>query len=416
MAIQEYRNEFRFHFPNEHRPAGRFARSTPLTAVLQGRGAAFMPINGWERTEYYKPKPDFTTALSFRFDEAFPIVAQEVKAVQSAVGMSEINGFTRIEITGRARHDFLDRLFCTALTRKEGRVQLGYMLTPSGMLCSEATLAHLAPSDRGGARVWYGSAAAAQIHDMEWLLAHRRPGEDVHFQDLTNAQTILLLAGPKARAVLSQVSRGDWSAAAFPWLSVRECFVGIAPATVMSVSYSGELAYEIHLPNASLLAAYHALYEAGQAHGLRLFGARAVESMRMEKGFAHWKSELITEYDPFEGGLSRFVCLKKDFIGKEAVLRRHARGATRQRVMLQLACSHAPAAEGASVMEGAQVVGTITSGAWGHRTSLNLAQAYVDPSHSAEGTSMAVDVLGETIPCQVVPLSPYDPSMRLPRG
>src|SRR5690606_11397594 len=117
----------------------------------------------------------------------------------------------------------------------------------------------------------------------------------------------LVLAGPRSRAVLSQAARGDWSATALPWLGLRECHVGIAPATVMAISFSGELAYEIHVPNAMAQAAWLALRAAGAGQGLRLFGARAVDSMRLEKGHLHWKADLVTEYDPDESGVGRFV-------------------------------------------------------------------------------------------------------------
>ena len=150
--------------------------------------------------------------------------------------------------------------------------------------------------------MWYGSAAASEFHDMDWLVQHLKDDEDASIKSLTNDQTILLLAGPKAREVLSKCSREDWSKESFPWLSVRECFIGFSPATVMSVSFSGELAYEVHVPNESLYAAYLALTEAGEEFGIKLFGSRAVESMRMEKGFLGWKSDLITEFDPFETG------------------------------------------------------------------------------------------------------------------
>jgi len=219
-----------------------------------------------------------------------------------------------------------------------------------------------------------------------------------------------VLAGPKSRAVLSACSRGDWSAAAFPWLSVRECFIGFAPATVMGVSFSGELAYEIHVPNASLYAAYLALRKAGAAFGMTLFGARAVDSMRMEKGFLHWKADLLTEFDPFETGLDRFVKLKKgEFIGKDALVKRHAAGPQRKLVTLKLDATHAPARGGASLMRGKTVVGTVTSADWGHRTGLNLAYAFVQPDLAAVGTLLTLDMYGDLIAAEVITPSPYDP-------
>jgi dimethylglycine dehydrogenase len=416
-AIEDYQNEFRFHFPHEHRPAGRPAKTTPLTPVLAAMGAEFTTVNGWERVDYIKPAPDFHPNLTFRFDTAQPVIAAEVAHVAEHVGLSEVNGFNRIEITGADAHDFLDRMICGAVTRKPGRVGLGYLLNHHGMLKSEATIANLPAGPRGPARVWYGSAAASELHDMDWLRAHIRAGEDVHLRSLTNEQTILVLAGPRARDVLASAARGDWSAAAFKWLDARECFVGIAPATVMAVSFSGELAYEIHVPNASLYAAWLALRAAGEPHGLRLFGARAVDSMRLEKGFLHWKADILTEFDPFETGLARFVKMDKgDFIGRDALARRRADGPRRQLVTLSVDCTHAPARPGASVMQGDQVVGTVTSGDWGHRTGLNLAYAFVTPDLAAPETRVTIDILGDIIPATVIPPSPYDPAMTRPRA
>ncbi len=409
-AVEDYRNEFRFRFPHEHRPAGRPAKTTPLTQVLAAEGAAFTVVNGWERIEYLKPSPDFRPSLSFDFDEAFDLVAAEVKNVRDNVGLCEVSGFNRFEIAGDDRHAFLERMFCGKVARREGLVGLGYLLNHQGMIKGEATVASLPATDRGPARAWYGSAAASEFHDMDWLIHHLRPDEDVQIRSLTNDQTVLVLAGPRARDVISSCARGDWSRDAFPWRSVRECCIGFAPATVMGISFSGELAYEIHVPNASLHAAYLALRDAGEEFGLELFGARAVESMRMEKGFLHWKAELITEYDPYETSLDRFVRLDKcAFIGKEALSVRRARGPRRKLVTLRIHATHAPAHAGSSLMDGRTVVGTVTSGDWGHRVDMNLARAFVEPAMAGVGSSMRLDLCGEMVGAEVIPCSPYDP-------
>ena len=410
-AVEDYRNEFRFHFPHEHRPAGRPMKTTPLTALLVAEGAEMGIVNGWERIDYVKPAPDFAETLGFRFNEVQAVVAAEVGAVATGVGLTEVSGFNRFELTGADVHGFLDRMVCGAVPCRPGRVGLAYLLNDHGMLKAEATLANIPASDRGPDRVWYGSAAAAAYHDMDWLTAHLRPDEDVRIRSLTNAQTILVLAGPKARDVLSAAARGDWTRDAFPWLSVREAHVGIAPATVLGVSFSGELAYEIHIPNESLHAAYAALRRAGAPHGLRLFGSRAIESMRLEKGFLHWKAEILTEFDPFETGLDRFVRLQKpDFVGKPALLDRTEAGPRRRLVTLAVDCEDAPAQPGASVRSGAEIVGTVTSGDWGHRTGLNLAYAFVAPTAAATGTPLAVDILGRPEAAAVIDPSPYDPA------
>ena len=409
-SIEDYQNEFRFHFPHEHRPAGRPAKTTPLTPILAAEGAEFTVVNGWERVDYIKPSPDFHPSLSFHFDEAFDVVASEVRNVQENVGLCEVNGFNRFEITGADRHAFLDRMFCGNVTKRDGRVGLGYMLNHHGMVKGEATVANLPASDRGPERIWFGSAAAAEYHDMDWLQMHLRDGEDVQINSLTNDQTILVLAGPNARDVLSVVSREDWSKENFSWLSVREAFIGFAPATVLGVSFSGELAYEIHVPNASLYAAYLALRDAGKTHGMKLFGARAVDSMRLEKGFMHWKADLITEFDPFETSLDRFVKMDKgDFVGKEALMKRQAEGLRKKLVTLKVDAIHAPAHAGDSLMLDGNVVGTVTSGDWGHRVGLNLAYAFVDPALADMGSTMHLDLLGELVAVEVISPSPYDP-------
>uniref|UniRef100_UPI00140A4364 glycine cleavage T C-terminal barrel domain-containing protein n=1 Tax=Cochlodiniinecator piscidefendens TaxID=2715756 RepID=UPI00140A4364 len=416
-AIEDYQNEFRFHFPHEHRPAGRPAKTTPLTPIMAAEGAEFTVVNGWERVDYIKPHADFHPSLGFHFDETFDLVKAEVLNVRDNVGLCEVNGFNRFEITGVDRHSFLDRMFCGAVTKRDGRVGLGYLLNHHGMVKGEATVANIPASDRGPDRVWYGSAAASEFHDMDWLTQHVRADEDVKIESLTNDQTILVLAGPQARAVLSACARGDWSKEAFAWLSVRECFIGFSPATVMSVSFSGELAYEIHVPNASLYGAYLALREAGKSHELKLFGARAVDSMRIEKGFLHWKADLLTEFDPFETGLDRFVKRDKaDFIGKDALTQRVKNGKQKQLVTLEIDDTTAPAHPGASILMNDTVIGTVTSGDWGHRTNKNLAYAFIDPLYSNIGTTAQILSMGAHKNCTVVNQTNYDPNMTYPRN
>jgi dimethylglycine dehydrogenase len=407
-AIEDYQNEFRFHLPHEHRPAGRPMKTTPLTPILAAANAEFGVVNGWERVAYIKPTPDFHETHGFKFNETFDVVANEIKTVQTGVGLTEVNGFNRFEIAGDGAKEWLDTMFCGSVKRKSGRVALGYMLNHFGNIKGEATLAYL---DDG--KIWYGSAAASEYHDMDWLNKHLPKDGSVSIKSLTNEHTILVIAGPKSRDVLSAVSREDWSPEAFPWLSVRRAFIGIAPAVVMSVSFSGELAYEIHVPNAQLYSAYLALMNAGKEHGIKLFGSRAVESMRMEKGYRHWKADLITEFTPYESNLSRFVKMDKpDFIGKSAL---QASTPKQAFVNLVLDCTHAPAHGGDSIVADGKVVGTISSADWGHRVGKNIAMGFLDPAYASIGTKLIVEVIGEPIAAEVVEDCLYDPENLLVR-
>ena len=149
---------------------------------MANANAEFTVINGWERVEYIKSSKDFHPSLSFHFDEAFDVVANEVKNIQNNVGLTEVNGFNRFEITGLDANSFIDRMFCGNVTHKTGRVGLGYLLNEFGMIKSEATISNIPSSDRGPKRMWYGSAAASEFHDMDWLKQHLGDDEDVELK------------------------------------------------------------------------------------------------------------------------------------------------------------------------------------------------------------------------------------------
>lgn len=401
-AIEDYQNEFRFHMPHEHRPAGRLAKVTPLYGTLKSVGAEFASVNGWERTDYIKPSDEFEEEHSFHFNNTFDVVGNEVALVQNGVGLCEVNGFNRFEITGEGAHEWLDELMCSRVPKKSGKVGLTYFLNDHGMVKGEATIANLEDG-----RIWYGSAAAAEYHDMDWLTEHLPENNSIQIKSLTNDYTILVLAGPKSRDVLSKAApRDDVSSEAFPWLSVKKIYIGQVPVIAMSVSFSGELAYELHIPNASLLLVHDILMAAGEADNIGYFGLRAVESMRLEKGYLHWKADIITEYNPLETGLDRFVKMDKNFIGKSALEGMVAGGPRRKLVSLELDSKTTPAHSGDSILQNGKVVGTVTSTGWGYRVGKNLAYAFVD-TDANEGLSALV--LGIEIGATIVEKALYDP-------
>ncbi|MEM7224291.1 MAG: FAD-dependent oxidoreductase [Pseudomonadota bacterium] len=404
-AIEDYQNEFRFHMPHEHRPAGRPAKTTALYPQLKEAGAEFGVVNGWERATFFKPAPEFQETHSFRMPNWHSVVAEEVKAVQERVGLMEVSGFNRFEITGSGVHDWLDAIVCSRVPRKIGKVALTYLLNEQGCIKGEATLANLATD-----RIWYGSAAAAEYHDMDWLSERLPDDGSIRIESLTNLFTTLVVAGPRSREVLAAAApRTDWSKSAFPWLSVRSCFIGQVEAIAMSVSFSGELAWELHIPNEQLIPAYQALRQAGETFGVSPFGLYATDSMRLEKGYRHWKGDLITEYDPFESGLDRFVQMDKDFVGKAALEQRIAQGPRCAFVTMTLDTDQAIAQPGDSVVDGDKVIGTVTSAAWGHRVGKNLAMAFVEPAYGETGTRLAVEMLGERFPATTCQDCLYDP-------
>ncbi len=403
-AIEDYQNEFHYHLPHEHRPAARLARTTPLYPVLDRMNAAWGVVAGWERALFFKPKADFVDEHGYRFSETEEVVAQEIAHLREKVSIMEVSGFNRYEIAGPGVEDFLDRMICGRLPTEVGKVSLCYLLTEKGNVLSEATLVKLGPE-----RYWWGSAAAAEWHDRDWL--RRFMPDTVGLREMAGTHTILVVAGPRSRALLQSVSpRRDWSAPSFPWLRAKPMFIGHAEVVAMSVSFSGELAYELHVPNEQLYLVWQLLHEAGRDFDLGHFGLYATESMRLEKGFLHWKADLIYEHNPYEAGLERFVKLDKgDFVGRDALLAQVERGPRKLLVSLVVDCDVGPAHGGDPVFAGAAQVGTVTSGGYGHRVGENLAYAYVDPEHSAIDCALELGILGERYPARVVTPQRYDP-------
>jgi len=411
-AIEDYQNEFRFHMPHEYRPAGRPMKTTPLTDTLQTMGAEFGTVNGWERAVYFKPSDDFKEQHSFRFSNSFDIVAKEVEAVQNDAGIMEVSGFNRYEISGENVHDWLDGIMCSRVPRKIGKVGLTYFLNHQGNVKGEATIANV-----GDGKVWYGSAAAAEYHDMDWLIEHLPDDGSIKIESLTNNYTILVVAGPKSRDVMQRAApRTDWSKEAFAWLSVKKVYIGNAEAMAMSVSFSGELAWELHIPNEQLKLAFDKLWEAGMGFNLKPFGLLATESMRIEKGYRHWKSDLICEFNPFESKLERFVKMEKEFVGREALVAMQAGEPRRIFVSIEIDTDEAPAHSGDSIVYNGKIIGTITSAAWGHRVGKNLAMGFVDPEHAQIGSGFEVEAIGKAFAASVCEPCLYDKTNELVRS
>ena len=410
-AIEDYQREFHYHLPHEHRPASRLARTTPLYAVLDQFNCEWGTVNGWERTLFFKPEASFVDEHSYRYTPTKNIVAKEVEGICNGVGIMEISGFNRFEIKGPGATEFLNQMICGVMPKATGKVNLCYLLNEHGNVLTEATIAKL-----GEDHYWYGSAAGAEWHDRDWL-AHYMP-PTVTLTEMVATHTTLVVAGPQSRNLLQSVSpRCDWSKQAFSWMQVQDMFIGHAEVTAMTVSFSGELAYELHVPNERLYLVYKTLQSAGKAFKLQNFGLYATESMRVEKGYRHWKADLIYEHNPIESALERFVNLDKDdFIGKQGLLKQLESGHRKLFVSMVVDCNIASAHGGNAIFSGNQQVGSVTSGDYGHRTNKNIAFAFVNPDMANKGQQVEIEILGTRYPAIVVHPCLYDPENALVRS
>jgi dimethylglycine dehydrogenase len=407
-TAQFYARRFVMAYPNEELPAGRPLRTTPCHDILLAAGARYTVNWGLEVPLYFAPGPDFVETEALGRSNAEPIVAREVEAVRTAAGAFEIAQYARYEVTGPGAPAWLDHLLAARLPGV-GRIRLAPMLGPAGRLMGDLTVTRLAEH-----RFWLTGSYYLQDWHLRWFRS-RLPAHGVTLGNLTDGHMGFSVSGPASRSILEALTGDDVSGAALPFLAVRTMHVGGSEAIVGRISLTGELGYEIVVPVDRHRGLFHSLEEAGRPHGLRQIGDRAVDSLRLEKGYGIWSAEFRQDVTPAMSGLDRFVAFDKgDFIGRDAALREREHGPARRLVLLAVDAADADAAKDDGVWLDGRLVGMVTSGAYGHHVGLSLALAYVDAEvadaeTAAAGPALTVYVVGEARPARLLPEIPYDP-------
>jgi dimethylglycine dehydrogenase len=404
---ESYTNVYTIHYPDEERPAGRPLRMAPCYDRMKALGAVFGQKFGWERPNWFAPAgvPQ-EDHWSFRRSRWFEHVGNECRNVAANVGLLDMTAFAKARVSGPGAEAFLDRLVANRLPQKIGRVNLCHALNTRGGVHSEFTVMREVEDS-----FYLVSAGAWQRLDHDWLEKHLPDDGSVRFDNLTNAVGVLVVAGPKARALLQRASEADFANAAFPWLTGQEIMVGLAPTRALRVNFVGELGWELHHPIEYQNHIFDALMAAGTDLGLKPFGIRAMDSLRVEKSYRLIGTELSIEYAAYESGLERFVHRDKgDFIGRDALLRWRERGFSNQFVTLEVqGVTDADAPGNNPIYADGQLVGRATGGNYGFRVDKSLALAMVRPELAAPGTELSMDILGTRHRVTVIPESPYDP-------
>lgn len=404
---ETYANVFTVHYPDEERPAARPLRTAPCYDRMKALGAVFGQKFGWERPNWFAPQgvPQ-QDHWSFRRSRWFEHVGEECRNVTENVGLLDLSAFAKCRISGPGAEAFLDGLVANRLPKAVGRLVLAHALAPAGGVHSEFTIL------REGAESFYlVSAAAYQRLDHDWLHRHMPADGSVRYENLTNALGVLVLAGPKARTLLERVSSDDFSNDGFKWLTAREVTIGMAPCRAMRVNFVGELGWELHHPIEYQNHIFDALWEAGQDLGLKPFGIRAMDSLRVEKSYRMPGAELSIEYAALESGLHRFVHPNKgEFVGRDGLARWQSRGFSNHYVTLEVdGVTDADPVGNNPVMRNGSLVGRVTSGNYGFRLGKTLALAMVQPELAEPGTALVLDILGTRHDAVIVPESPFDP-------
>jgi len=406
-AIEVYQNEYAPAYPNEEREAGRPLKTSSLYASLKAKGAHFGARGGWERAIFFDPEDRVTDhTLSFRRRRSWwSAIAAEVQAVRERVGVADLPGFSKFEVSGAGAETFLDSVTCSRLPQL-GRVGLAYALTDRGRILSEFTIARIAPD-----RFYLIAAAAAEWHDLDVLRTNLPIGGSVQIANRSDEIGTLVVAGPRSRELLGHVTAADLSNTAFPWLAARTIDVLEHSVLALRINYVGELGWELHAPMERLPEIYDALTAAGPNYGLRDFGLYAMDSLRLDKCYRGWKTDLETGYTPYEASLDRFVSLQKPaFVGREAVIGEARRGAAQRFTPLTLDDDgDADAPSCAPVMFRGRNVGLVTSGGWSFTLSKSVALAYVRSDLASPGTKLEIEIFGERRAATVGREPLYDP-------
>ncbi|MEM7224981.1 MAG: FAD-dependent oxidoreductase [Pseudomonadota bacterium] len=394
-------NQFAIHYPYEERPAGRPGRTTAVHERLDDLGASFGFVYGWERPNWFAAEGESRDGhLTFGRANWFERVAEECARVRDAVGLADLSVFAKFEIAGPDAEAFLEGLGANRPPRRQGGIGLIHVLTPNGGVLAEFTVTRVAED-----RYYLTTAAAARDLCRDLLRERSAKHGALEIRDTTEETAVLGLRGPSARDVLGGLTNEDLG---FPWLTARTIEIAGLEVRALRVSYVGELGWEFHLPMNQQARLFDRLMDAGQPHGIGPFGAYAMNALRLEKGYRAWGADLTTERTPLEAGLGYLVKTEgRDFIGRDALLRRAAEDQGWHMELLALDDEGPDPFNSHSILIGDKAVGMVTSGAFCPRVGQRLALGYL--KDAPEGAPLTVEVLGQAIPARVLKRPPYDP-------
>ena len=408
---ENYQRRFAVSYPNEELPAGRGLVTTPAYGIWAARNAVFGAGYGLEHVNWFAPagEPAFEEP-SFRRSNAFEPVGEECRAVREAVGINEIHNFGKYLVEGPDAEAWLSRLMANRMPR-EGRIVLTPMLSPKGRLVGDFTVARLSAE-----RFQLTASHAAQAFHMRWFESHLPP-DGVSVRNVSLDRIGFQIAGPRARDVLAAATSADVSNRALRFLDAREIEVGLVPALVCRISYTGDLGYEIYVDAEHQVALWQALAAAGEAHGMRPFGMRAMMSLRLEKSFGAWMREYRPEYTAAETGLDRFVDLRKnDFIGRDAAMRERDAPPGRRLCTFVVDADDADVWADEPIFSAEKVVGFATSGGYAHYSAKSVALGFVPVELISPDAEFTIEILGERRAATLVGEPVLDPRGERMRG
>jgi 4-methylaminobutanoate oxidase (formaldehyde-forming) len=409
-AFENYATYYDIHYPNEERQSGRPLRLSPTYPRLVELDCAFGEKSGWERPNWFESNAAAGDPLlrprGWAGMHWSPAIGAEALATRQAAALFDETSFSKIEIAGPGALAFLQHLCDNEMDRAVGRVTYTQMLNRRGGIECDFTVTRL-----GEDRFWIVTGTAFGNHDLGWIRSHAPRDGSVQLRDLTAARACLGIWGPAARDIVASLTDEDVSNAAFPYMTAREISVGNVPVLALRVTYVGELGWELYCPTEYGLALWDTLWQAGKAHGLVAGGYRAIDSLRLEKGYRVWSSDITPEDTPYQAGLGFAVRLNKagGFIGQEALAEAGAEPDRRLCCVtldepLMVALGNEP------MRVGGDVVGRVTSGGYGYAVRQSIAYGYLPSACAEPGQRLEVEIAGTWVGGQVAAEPLYDPA------
>ena len=409
-TLEVYSTYYDVKYPGHERQAGRPLRLSPTYERLRELGAAFGEKSGWERANWFEPNAS-------RGNESLrprgwagrlwsPAIGAEHRACREAVALFDESSFAKLDVLGPGAAGFLELLCDNRVARDVGVVTYTQMLNSRGGIECDFTVTRLA-EDRF--RIVTGTAFGQ--HDAAWIRAHAPEDGSVVVEDVTSRFACLGLWGPRARDLLQPLTDEDLGNGAFPYMRARELSIGVVPCLAVRVTYVGELGWELYCPAEFGRRLWDTIWEEGEEHGLVAGGYKAIDSLRLEKGYRVWGADVTPDESPFEAGLGFAVKLDKgDFVGRDALLAAQERPLERKLACLVLDDPRSVALGSEPVRIDGKIHGRVTSGGFGYSVERSIAYAYVPAEAADPGQAVEVEIFGEWVAGQVAEEPLWDPT------
>ena len=403
-SVDEYTRQYTTPFPGEEIRVARKIKTTPIYNKLKEQGAIFIDNYGWEKPKWFS-KNNEKEHYSYRRNNSFSFVKTECENVQNNVGILDLSTFSKYEISGKNSEEFLERLCANRIPKKDGSIVLTHMLNEKGRIQSELTITRFSNNN-----FYVLSSTTSELRDLDWFLQHKKEGEDVSIKNITNDYGVLVLAGPKSREVLSDLTNEDFSNKNFPWLKAKVIKIAGIEIKALRINYIGELGWELHHSFKDMDNLYDLLMSKGKKNNISNFGNYAVNSLRLEKAYKGWGSELTGEISLVEAGMERFYNLnKKDkFIGSDALKQKISQGIEIKITYLEVSTEDADPFGNEPVYYNGKIVGVVTSGGYGFRVNKSLAFAYVQADLLKNVKEFQIKIQGEYRKATVLEKMAYD--------